>query len=109
MRVVNFAATLTLLLAASSSSIADTTVAEDAPEIRFSVIAGGGARMHGAAWTLDGTVGQPGTSSQGGTGGLRVDGGFWRTITPSPAGGDRIFANGFDPLVVAGMASDEPS
>lgn len=67
-------------------------------DLRWNTQDGGGTRMSGGTYDLNGTVGQPDANSQGamvGSGGLTLYGGFW--IGPGMwTADDVIFRNGFD-------------
>lgn len=52
--------------------------------------AGGSPQQSASGYTLDGTVGQAGVAVMAGTGAMRLEGGFWRSIN------DRVFADGFE-------------
>lgn len=66
-------------------------------DLRWNTQDGGGGRMSGAGYEMNGTIGQPEASPQGamsGGGGLTVYGGFW--IGPGMSAiADVIFRDGF--------------
>lgn len=67
-------------------------------DLRWNTQDGGGGRMAGGGYTLNGTIGQPDANPQGamiGAGSLKVYGGFW--IGPGMwTADDAIFRDGFD-------------
>lgn len=65
-------------------------------QLQPTVVGAGGVRMQGTGgWSLVDTVGEADVIVQNGTGGLCLDGGFWRTAGNAVVISDRIFASGF--------------
>ncbi|MEO5621905.1 MAG: hypothetical protein ABJB02_10895 [Dokdonella sp.] len=85
---------LAVLLHASATS-AGTLAQDGGYELQPDVVGAGGAKMSGATWMLDGTIGPIDPIVQTAAGGLRLDGGFWHAAGVVGAS-DRIFRNGFD-------------
>lgn len=64
--------------------------AGDGPELRQSVISGGGASTQGGEFVMHATVGQAATTRSSGPG-VQLRSGFWRGVPQ-----DAIFENGFE-------------
>ena len=68
-------------------------------DVRWWTIDGGGGRVRGGGFVLDGSVGQPDAGHASG-GDFHLAGGFWAAPDPAPRTAD-VFRDGFEPTDVS--------
>jgi hypothetical protein len=88
------------LCACAFAAVTQAVIATDVV-LDARVVGAGGSTLSGGAWTLDATIAQPIVAHHAGAGGWQLQDGFWHAL-PAP-GADTIFADGFDPAVLASL------